>query len=269
MPKMRERIGFIGLDQQGRPMAVNLCRDGFDLMVYDLRREAIAELTSLGARSAPSPAEVAAYFEVIAVIVTDDAQVEAAPVGRDGLLDAMAPGGTIVIHSTIRPRTLRKLAALAAARKLNLIDAAVGGNAAGAADRSMTLLVGGDTEIVARCRPMLASSAARILHLGPLGAGLAAKLAHQVILALNILGASEGIALGAALGIEPPVLQDAIRTCRAQSRVADHWTEFQPGSHDAAVFHKDLTIALEAAEELGLSMPGAALVRELIPRLMG
>ena len=132
----------------------------------------------------------------------------------------------------------------------------------------MTLLVGGDAETVARCRPMLASSAARVLHLGPLGAGLAAKLAHQVILALNILGASEGMRLGAALGIEPALLQDAIRSCRAQSLIADHWTEFQPGSHGAAVFHKDLTIALEAAEELGLAMPGAALVRELLPRLM-
>jgi len=127
MPKMRKRIGFIGLGQQGRPMAVNLCRDGFDLMVHDLRQDAIAELTLLGARSARSPAEAAADAEIVAVIVMDDAQVE----------------------------------------------------------------------------------------------------------------------------------------------IADHWTEFRPGSHGAAVFHKDLTIALEAAEELGLSMPGAALVRELIPRLMG
>ena len=107
------------------------------------------------------------------------------------------------------------------------------------------------------------------MHLGPLGAGLAAKLAHQVILALNILGAAEGMALGAALGIEPRVLQGAVRTCRAQSLIADNWADFRPGSHGVTVFQKDLTIALEAAEELGLAMPGAALVRGLIPRLMG
>jgi 3-hydroxyisobutyrate dehydrogenase-like beta-hydroxyacid dehydrogenase len=198
----------------------------------------------------------------------DDAQVEAALAGRSGLLDAMAPSGAVVIHSTIRPRTLRRMAELAEARGIRLIDAAVGGNAASAVARTMTMLVGGEAQVVERCRPMLASSAARVLHLGPLGAGLTAKLAHQVILALNILGAAEGMQLGAAFGLNPAMLQDAIRTSRAQSSVADRWTEFRPGSHGAAVFHKDLSIALEAAHELGLSMPGAALVRELLPRLM-
>jgi 2-hydroxy-3-oxopropionate reductase len=180
----------------------------------------------------------------------------------------MAAGGVIVIHSTIRPRTLRRVAALAEAKRIGVIDAAVGGNAASAADRSMTLLVGGDQQVIDRCRRMLACSAANIAHLGALGAGLAAKLAHQVILALNILGASEGMVLGAALGVPAQALEQAIRTCRAQSQVADNWTEFKPGSHGAVVFQKDLTIALEAAEELGLSMPGTALVRTLIPRLM-
>jgi len=263
------RIGFIGLGQQGRPMAINLCGDGFDLMVYDVRQEPVAALTAIGAAAARSPAEVGAHAEIVGVIVLDDAQLEEVVAGPDGLPVAMAPGGVIVIHSTIRPRTLRRIAALAAAKRIDVIDAAVGGNAAGAANRSMTLLVGGDALVIDRCRPMLSSSAANIAHMGPLGAGLAAKLAHQVILALNILGASEGIALGAALGISPQTLEKAIRTCRAQSLVADHWTDFRPGSHGAVVFQKDLTIALEAADELGLSIPGAGLVRGLIPRLMG
>jgi len=262
------RVGFIGLGQQGRPMAINLCRDGFDVSVYDIRPDAVAELTAIGAIAARSPAEVGRNAEIVAVIVLDDAQVEAVVAGADGLLGTMAPGGAIVIHSTIRLRTLRRLAALAESKRVDLIDAAVGSNAAGATNRSMTLLVGGDARVIDRCRPMLASSAAQIAHMGPLGAGLAAKLAHQVILALNILGASEGMSLGAALGVVPETLEKAIRTCRAQSLIADHWTDFKPGSHGAIVFQKDLTIALEAAEELGLSMPGAVLIRELIPRLM-
>lgn len=265
---MAGKVGFIGLGQQGRPMAINLCKDGFDLKVYDVRPEPIAELVTMGAKGARSPAEATAQAEIAAVIVLDDAQVEDVVLGREGILGAIVPGSTIVIHSTIRPRTLRKVAALAGAKHVDVIDAAVGGNAAGAASRTMTLLVGGEAGVVDRCRPMLAGSAANILHLGPLGAGLAAKLAHQVILALNILGAAEGMSLGAALGIEPRVLQGAVRTCRAQSLIADNWADYRPGSHGAVVFHKDLTIALEAADELGLTMPGAELVRNLIPRLM-
>jgi 3-hydroxyisobutyrate dehydrogenase-like beta-hydroxyacid dehydrogenase len=266
---MATKIGFIGLGQQGLPMAVNLCRDGLDMCVYDIRPDAVAELAAIGAIGARSPAEIGAYAEIVAVIVLDDAQVEAVVAGSDGLLGAMAPGGVIAIHSTIRPRTLHHLAALAESKRVDLIDVAVGGNAASATNRSMTLLAGGDARVIDRCRPMLASSAAQIAHMGPLGSGLAAKLAHQVILALNILGASEGMSLGAALGVPPETLEKAIRTCRAQSLIADHWTDFKPGSHGAIVFHKDLTIALEAAGELGLSMPGTALIRELIPRLMG
>jgi 3-hydroxyisobutyrate dehydrogenase-like beta-hydroxyacid dehydrogenase len=266
---MATSVGFIGLGQQGLPMAINLREDGFALSVHDLRPEPVAALVARGAKAAGSPAQVGASAEIVAVLVLDDAQVEEVILGPDGVLAALAAGGVIVIHSTIRPRTVRKIAGLADAKQVDVIDAAVGGNAAGAAARSMTLLVGGEAQVIDRCRPMLASSAANIRHLGPLGAGLAAKLAHQVILALNILGAAEGMALGAALGIEPRALQDAIHTCRAQSLVADNWVDFRPGSHGATVFSKDLTIALEAAEELGLSMPGAALVRELIPRLMG
>lgn len=266
---MASRVGFIGLGQQGRPMAINLCKDGFDLMVHDVRPEPVAELVTRGAKAARLPAEVGAHAEIVAVIVLDDAQVEEVVLGRDGVLGAVEPGGVIVIHSTIRPRTVRKIAAFAGAKNVDVIDAAVGSNAAGATDRTMTILVGGEAKVVDRCRPMLASSAANIVRLGPLGAGLAAKLAHQVILALNILGAAEGMALGAALGVDPRALQGAIHSCRAQSLIADNWTDFRPGSHGAVVFRKDLTIALEAAEELGLSMPGAALVRELIPRLMG
>ena len=215
-----------------------------------------------------SPAEVGTLAEIAAVIVLDDAQVDEVVTGPNGLLSTMAEGGVIVIHSTIRPRTLRRIAALAASKRIDVIDAAVGGNAAGAADRSMTLLLGGDAAVIERCRPMLAGSAAHLAHMCALGAGLAAKLAHQVILALNILGASEGMTLAEALGVPSSALEKAIRTCRAQSLVADRWTEFKPGSHGAVVFQKDLAIALEAADELGLSMPGAALVRSLIPRLM-
>ena len=106
---MTTRVGFIGLGQQGRPMAINLSEDGFDLMVHDIRAGPVAELVTIGAKGARSPAEVDAQAGIVAVIQLDDAQVEEVVLGRDGVLGAIEPGGVIVIHSTIRPRTVRKI----------------------------------------------------------------------------------------------------------------------------------------------------------------
>ena len=104
------KVGFIGLGEQGKPMAVNLAKDGFDLILHDLRREPVDELIAIGAKAAHSPRELAAASEVIEVAVVDDAQVEAVVMGEDGIIAGARPGSVIAIHSTIRPATIRKLA---------------------------------------------------------------------------------------------------------------------------------------------------------------
>src|ERR1700736_1799608 len=138
------KIGFIGLGEQGKPMSVNLAKaTDYDLMVHDLRQEPVDELVALGAKSATSPREVAAQCEVIEVIVVDDAQVEAVVLGDHGLIAGAKPGSIIAIHSTIRPATVRKVAAECATRGVGVIDAPVSGGARGAQTQTMCYMVGG------------------------------------------------------------------------------------------------------------------------------
>jgi 3-hydroxyisobutyrate dehydrogenase-like beta-hydroxyacid dehydrogenase len=258
------KVGFIGLGEQGKPMAVNLAKDGFNLIVHDLRREPVEELIAIGARVATSPREVAAGSEVIAVAVVDDAQVEAVVMGDDGILAGARASSVIAIHSTIRPSTVHKIATESARKGISVVDTPVSGGPRGAQLRTMCYMVGGDKELVERCRPVFETSAKSIFHLGPLGAGMTAKLAHQVIVCLNVLAAREGMALAAKAGLDLTMMQEVVRAGGAQSQVADNWIKSQPTPNASRLWYKDLMLALEFADELGLALPATQMAQELI-----
>ena len=258
------KVGFIGLGELGKPMAVNLAKNGFDLTVHDLRREPVDELIAIGAKAACSPREVAAASEIIEVAVVDDAQVEAVVMDCDGIIAGARSGSVIVIHSTIRPATVRKIAAECEHRGIGVVDAPVSGGPRGAQSRTMCYMVGGDKELVERCRPLFETSAKSIFHVGPLGAGMTTKLAHQVIICLNVLAAREGMALAAKAGLDLTMVQEVVRAGGAQSRVADNWIKNKPTPNATRLWYKDLILALEFAVELGLSLPATAMAQELI-----
>src|SRR6266852_8121753 len=181
---MTTRVGFIGLGNMGKHMAINIAKAGFDLMVYDLRAEPMRELTALGAKAARSADEIGAHGEIIEVVVVDDRQVEAALLGEGGALSAAKRGSIIVIHSTVHPRTVRKLAEQAAAKGVTLIDAEVSGGERGAIAKTHCYMVGGDKAAFERCRPIFATSGANMFHLGALGSGAITKLGHDLGLSL-------------------------------------------------------------------------------------
>ena len=262
------KVGFIGLGEQGKPMAVNLAKNGFDLMVHDLRREPVDELIAMGGKVAKSPREVAARSEVIEVAVVDDAQVEAVVMGEDGIIAGARTGSIIAIHSTIRPATVRKVAIEGARRGIGVVDAPVSGGPRGAQLRTMCYMVGGDKELVERCRPVFETSAASIFHVGPLCAGMTAKLAHQVIVCLNAVAASEGMALAGKAGLDLTMVQEVVRAGGAQSRIADNWIKYKPTPNANKLWYKDLMLALELASELGLALPATATAQELIKKLL-
>jgi len=135
-----------------------------------------------------------------------------------------------MIHSTIRPVTVRKIATESARRSIGVVDAPVSGGPRGAQLRTMCYMVGGDKELVERCRPVFETSAKSIFHVGPLGSGMTAKLAHQVIICLNVLAAREGMALAAKAGLDLTMMQEVVRAGGAQSRVADNWIKKQADS---------------------------------------
>jgi 2-hydroxy-3-oxopropionate reductase len=263
------KVGFIGLGEQGQPMAVNLAQSaGFELAVHDLREEPIDELVALGARKANSPREVAAASDIIEVIVVDDAQVEAVVLGDDGIAAGARSGSVIAIHSTIRPATVRKVATACASRGIGVIDAPVSGGARGAQTHTMCYMVGGDRELVDRCRPIFETSGKSIFHLGPLGAGMIAKLAHQVIICLNVLAAGEGMLLAKKAGLDLAMMQEVVRAGGASSRIADNWVKHQPSASAGKLWRKDLMLALECADELGLDLQGTLAAQQLIEKVL-
>jgi 2-hydroxy-3-oxopropionate reductase len=263
------KVGFIGLGEQGKPLAINLAKAGFGLTVHDLRDEPVRELVAMGAKVASSPQEVAQLSDVIEVVVVDDAQVEAVVLGENGISAGAEPGTTVAIHSTVRPATVRKIASECQGRGISVLDAPVSGGAIGAERRSMCYVVGGDARIVERCRPAFETSASTIVHLGPLGAGMTAKLAHQVIVCINVLAASEGVELANKAGLDLSQLQDVVRAGGAQSRVADNWVRHAPTKNSLKLWHKDLKLALECADDLGLKLPVTRLVRQLFEESLG
>jgi 3-hydroxyisobutyrate dehydrogenase len=262
------RVGFIGLGMQGKYMAVNLAQAGHDLMVYDTRPEPLKELAAVGAKIAASNADVARHAEVVQVCVLNDAQVEAVVAGPKGLLETAATGTIIVIHSTIEPATIEKLAPLAAKKNVEIIDVPVSGSERGAKAKTMSYMAGGSTKALEKCRPLFETSGQKIQHVGALGAGVRAKLAHQIIITVNMMAAYEGMKVGVASGLDPKVLERVIHEGLAQSWVADQWSELSFGPHSREVFDKDLNLGIKLAQKLGISVPGAGLAQQLLDEIV-
>lgn len=262
------KVGFIGLGMQGKYMAVNLAEAGYDLMVFDTRPEPLAELARAGAKIAASNAEVAAHAEVVQVCVLNDAQVEAVVAGPKGLLETAKPGTIIVIHSTIEPATIEKLVPKATARQVELLDVPVSGSEKGARAKTMSFMAGGSKAALDRCRPLFETSGPKIQHVGALGAGTRAKLAHQIIISINMLAAYEGMRVGVESGLDAKILEKVIREGLAQSWIADHWSDLKFGPHSQMVFYKDLSLGLKLAHELGISVPGAGLAQQLLTKIV-
>jgi 3-hydroxyisobutyrate dehydrogenase-like beta-hydroxyacid dehydrogenase len=194
--------------------------------------------------------------------------VTAVVAGPNGLLESAAPGTIIVIHSTIEPATVDKLARLAAQKNVEMIDAPVSGSEKGAKNKTMSYMVGGSKAALEKCRPLFETSGKKIQHVGELGAGMRAKLAHQIIISINMMAAYEGMRVGVESGVDAKILEKVIQEGLAQSWVADHWSELKFGPHSKMVFYKDLHLGLKLAHELGISVPGAGLAQQMLDKIV-
>ncbi len=262
------KVGFIGLGMQGKYMAVNLAEAGYDVMIFDMRPEPLAEVAAAGAKVAKSNAEVAAHADIIQVCVLNDAQVEAVITGPEGLLETASPGNIIVVHSTIETQTIEKLAPICEAKGVELMDIPVSGSEKGAIARTMSFMVGGSAEALEKVRPLLETSGPKIQHVGKLGDGTKAKLAHQIIITVNMMAAYEGMKVGVESGLDPKILEKVIREGLAQSWIADEWSDLSFGPHSQMVFYKDLDLGLRLAHDLGVSVPGAGLAQQMLHKIV-
>ena len=275
---MVTRVGYIGIGHMGTPMATNVAKGGFALMVYDIREEPLRELAQAGANLAQSAREVGAFAEVVELSVVDDAQVESVIAGPEGVLEGAKPGTVIAIHSTIHPKTVLKVAAAAGSKGVGVLDAQVSGGSVGAWERTLCYMVGGDRELFERCRPVFATSGKSIFHVGPLGAGAATKVAQQMIFCINRLSAYEGMRLAQRAGVDLEALKEVVHATGAQSAVVDAWRldqrlqvghSIEDARWLADNFWKGLLPALELGHELGIALPATALVQQLFPKVLG
>jgi 3-hydroxyisobutyrate dehydrogenase-like beta-hydroxyacid dehydrogenase len=262
------KVGFIGLGVQGKYLAINIAEAGYDLMVYDLLSGPLNEVCSRGAKRAASNRDVGAHGDVICVCVLDGKQTTDVVLAPDGVLATARPGTLVVIHSTIEPTIVTHLAATCRSRDVELIDAPVSGSESGAKAKTMSYMVGGSVEAFERCQPIFQTSGHNIIHTGAIGSGIRAKLAHQLIICVNLLAAAEGMRLGTEAGLSPEILERVIGTGGAQSRVAERWFKLKLGSHARKVFYKDLKICLEFAHELNIPVPGAAMAQQLLEKIV-
>lgn len=270
------RFGFVGLGHIGAPMAERLAASGTPTVVFDLRRDACERLAASGAQVASSCADLAARADLIGICVRDDADVRDVVLGDDGLLAGAAPGTLLAVHSTILPRTAIEVADACRARGVDLIDAAVTGGRAAAANGTLCCMIGGDAALVERYRPAVALLASTVVHTGALGTGAATKLCNNLVLYLGYLAAAESTALADAAGVSRDVLFAVTGTrgsftppmkellpARGRALAGD------PGMRDllasfADLAQKDLAQAIAYGRELGIALPGAERCRDLM-----
>ncbi len=203
-------VGFIGLGSQGAPMAGRIIEAGFSTTLWARRPVSLEPFSDTAATVAGSPAELAAASDLVCLCVVGDADVVEVATGPDGVLAGLKPGGVVAIHSTVHPKTCHELAEKAAAQGVSVIDAPVSGGAPAVAEGRLLVMVGGDDDVVERCRPVFASYADPIVHLGALGSGQTAKLLNNLLFTANLGTAAGTLALGEALGVLPDRLSEVI-----------------------------------------------------------
>ncbi|MEM2402124.1 MAG: 2-hydroxy-3-oxopropionate reductase [Candidatus Bathyarchaeia archaeon] len=264
-----KRIGFIGLGVMGKPMAINLLRAGYPLTVWNRTRSKMDELIAMGANGASSPREVAERSDVVITMVTDSPDVEEVILGPNGVIHGARPGLIVIDMSTISPKVTRKISEELAKKGVRMLDAPVSGGEKGAKEATLSIMVGGPRDVFEECLPIFEVLGKKITYMGPSGMGQTAKLCNQVICALNIQAVCEGLMLGAKAGLDVRKLLEAVSAGAASSWMLVNLgpkmieRDFKPGFK---IRHqqKDLRLALELAAELGLPLPGTALVHQIL-----
>ncbi len=254
-------------------MAANALDAGHDVVVFDVRHDRVGALAARGARAAQSVADAAAGAEVIDVVVLDGGQVEAVTRGPNGLLAHAAPGAVVAVHSTVHPSTVRAVAD-EAPPGVDVLDAPISGGVGGARDGTLCVMVGGDRAAFERARPVLESVGSLVVHLGPLGAGLGAKLARNLIGYVTMLATREGVRLATAADVDLDLFRRILDHTGAVSPMMQATLEWRDDMvfdvpAMASMAEKDLRAALQLAADLGVDLPATARTLELAADAVG
>ena len=266
------KLGFIGLGIMGKPMAKNLLKAGYELVVYDIIPENVAEVVATGATAATSSREVASLCPLVITMLPNSPHVKAVVLGDDGILAGAEEGTIIVDMSSIAPAASQELAKACAEKGVKLLDAPVSGGEPKAIDGTLSIMVGGDEAVFEEVKDVLLKMGASAVLCGDIGAGNTTKLANQVIVALNIAAVSEAFMLSTKAGVDPLRVFDAIKGGLAASTVMNAKVpmitegNFKPG-FKIDLHIKDLKNALDTGHEVGAPLPFTAQALEILQYL--
>ncbi|MEO8245143.1 MAG: NAD(P)-dependent oxidoreductase [bacterium] len=265
---MADQIGFIGLGIMGQGMAKNLLRAGLPVRVWNRTTARMDSLIEAGATTGTSPADVAAQCDIIVICVSDSADVERVTLGENGVLAGAKPGSLVIDCSSISPQVTRDIAAKLAKNGVAMVDAPVSGGSEGAAKGTLTIMVGGTPDDVARAQPIFAAIGKVNTHIGPIGSGQVVKLVNQVLVVGNTLAMSEALLFAQAGGVDLQKTFDAISQGAAGSWMFTNRgpqimkRDWRPG-FTIALQQKDLRLILEAGVEMGVPLIASSLISNL------
>lgn len=266
------KIGFIGLGIMGKPMSKNLVKAGHDLVVFDFNKDAVKELEDLGAKSAASSAEVAAQCDTIITMVPNSPHVRAVCLGENGIADTAKSGTVVIDMSSIDPVESKAIGTELAKKGIELMDCPVSGGEPKAIDGTLSVMCGGNKATWDKYYDTLMSMAGSVVYVGELGSGNIAKLANQMVVAINIATVAEALTFSKKAGADPELVYQAIRGGLAGSTVLDAKApmmlnhDFKPGFR-IELHIKDLTNALNASHAINACAPLTAQVMEMMQSL--
>lgn len=254
------KVGFIGIGVMGKPMAKNIIGAGYPLFVNDVNETAVQELVTEGAKRVQSPRQLAQEVDVVITMLPNGAIVEQVLLGEQGIFAGAKLGFTIIDMSSVAPTFTQKMAKLAFEQQIDYIDAPVSGGVKGAAEGTLTIMVGGEKELVERYQSLLEVMGKKIYHVGKVGDGDAVKIVNNLLLGVNMAAAAEAFVLGTKLGLDPKVLLEIISASSGNSyALAVKMPNFVFRGQFEAGFaidlqYKDLELAIQTAKEAKVPM---------------
>lgn len=263
------KVGFIGLGIMGRPMSKNLVKAGHELVVFDFNKEAVEDLVSCGAEAAQTGKEVAEKCEVVITMVPNSPHVRAAVLGENGVAEGAHKGSVVIDMSSIDPTESKAIGAELEKMGIDMLDAPVSGGEPKAIDGTLSVMVGGKKELFDKYYDLLMVMAGSVVYVGELGAGNVAKLANQIVVAVNIAAVSEALTFAKKAGADPELVYQAIRGGLAGSTVMDAKAPMMLGRNFKPGFRielhiKDLNNALNAAHAISSPVPLTAQLMEVM-----
>lgn len=266
------KVGFVGLGIMGRPMAKNVLKNGYEVIVYDFNQEAVADLVSSGAKEASSGKEVAELSEVVITMLPNSPNVDAALFSENGIAEGLSEGKTVIDMSSIAPGASQDFATRLKEKGVEFLDAPVSGGEPKAIDGSIAVMVGGNQDVFDKYKELLDTMASSVILVGDVGAGNITKLANQMIVAVNIAAISEAYSLAKKANVSPARVYQAIRTGLAGSTVMDQKSQkifdgdWDPGFR-IELHIKDLQNALDTAHDINVSTPFTSIAMDILQSL--